>query len=107
MRANRFGVGARIRVRVRTAEGRRTIHAVAGGGGSFGGGSLQAEIGLGAATAIEAVTIAWPRPGPPQELTGLELDSFYLVREDGTARKLSPPRFVVGGDGHAAGRHGG
>ena len=56
-KANRFGVGARIEVRARTAEGQRSVHLLAGTGGSFGSSSLQQEIGLGEATAIERLVI--------------------------------------------------
>jgi hypothetical protein len=55
--ANRFGVGARIAVQVREPEGTRTIHVLAGSGGSFGGSSMQQEIGLGRAVAIEEIQI--------------------------------------------------
>ena len=94
VRANRKGVGARIEVRVRTAAGPRTVHHLVGSGGSFGGSSLQAEIGLGAASAIEEVVIRWPA-GPQQGLGALALDSVYEVREGSPPRKLSPPRIVV------------
>ncbi|MEE9291477.1 MAG: CRTAC1 family protein, partial [Acidobacteriota bacterium] len=65
-RSNRSGVGARIRVRVRTPGGAREIHRTVGAGGSFGGNSLQQEIGLGNALAIEAIEIAWPATGEIQ-----------------------------------------
>ena len=52
--ANRFGVGARIEVRVKAGDLQRSVHVVAGTGGSFGSSSLQQEIGLGEAEAIEA-----------------------------------------------------
>jgi len=57
--ANHFGVGARIAVTVREDGATRTIHALAGSGGSFGGSSLRQEIGLGRAAEIVAVTVDW------------------------------------------------
>jgi hypothetical protein len=80
-RSSRSALGARIRVRLRTAEGPRDIHAVVGSGGSFAGSSLQQEIGLGRATAIEAVEIAWPAPGSTQAFRDVEMDRAYAVVE--------------------------
>ena len=47
--SNRRAVGARITLRVMDRERARTIHRQVGSGGSFGGSSLQQEIGLGTA----------------------------------------------------------
>ncbi len=80
-KANRFGVGARIEIRVRTGEQRRSIHRVAGTGGSFGSSSLQQEIGLGEAEAIESVTVVWPGSGLEQTFAEVELDGFYRATE--------------------------
>lgn len=82
-RANRFGVGARIAVDVVTAGQRpRTIHAMAGSGGSFGGSSMRQEIGLGDATAITRVVIRWPGSGTVQTFDTVLLDRAYRVYED-------------------------
>ncbi len=80
-RANRFGVGARIEVRVRQGETTRSVHVVAGTGGSFGGSSLQQEIGLGPADAIERVTIAWPGSGTRQSFENVAPNRYYRVVE--------------------------
>lgn len=81
--ANRFALGARLRIRVRTPAGPREIHALAGSGGSFGGSSLQQEIGLGDALAVEEVEVRWPGSSP-QAFTGLEMDRVYLLVEGET-----------------------
>jgi hypothetical protein len=101
-RANRFGVGARIAVRLREGGAVRTLHRVAGSGGSFGGSSMQQEIGLGNADAIEAITIRWPGSGTHQQLSGVEMNRIYRVVE-GSDRLLpvAAPRIRLGG---AAGR---
>ncbi len=97
-RANRSALGARIRVRVRTPGGRREIHRVIGAGGSFGGSPLRAEIGLGDATAIEEVEIRWPvAGGSAQTLGGLQLNSFYEIRENAAPREIPLTRFRLGG----------
>ncbi len=80
-RANRFAIGARIDLRVRSGETVRRIARVVGSGSSFGGSSLQAEIGLGDADAIEELRIQWPGSGTDQRWTELELNTVYRVVE--------------------------
>lgn len=79
--ANRFGVGARIEVRVDTGSTVRSVHILAGTGGSFGSSSLQQEIGLGKAVRIESITVLWPGSGLIQTFEDVELDRFYRVTE--------------------------
>ena len=96
--ANRSAIGGRIEVRVRSGEAVRSIHVQVGSGGSFGGSSLQQEIGLGRADAIEDVTILWPGSGNKQVFEGPELDGFYRAIE-GAAELITvrPPVFSLGG----------
>lgn len=90
VKANRFGVGARIRVRVKnTHGGTRDIHHLAGSGGSFGANSLQAEIGLGAARAIESIEVRWPGSGLTQSFTAPAMDRIYRLTE-GSATLTAP-----------------
>jgi len=79
--SNRAGIGARIRVTVEGPEGERTIHALAGTGGSFGSSSLQQEIGLGLAERIARIEITWPASGTTQVFENVAPDAFYVVRE--------------------------
>ncbi len=96
--ANRAGTGARVAVTVIGTEGRRTIHRLAGTGGSFGSNPLRLEIGLGKATAIETVEIRWPGSGTVDRLDGLALDRAYKVREgSGSARPVDRPTIRLGG----------
>jgi ASPIC and UnbV/FG-GAP-like repeat len=96
-RANRFGVGARIEVVAREEAERRTIHVLAGTGGSFGANSLQQEIGLGKATAIESITIRWPGSGTIQTLRNVTPNRFFRVVEgEAAARPLDLPRLRLG-----------
>ncbi len=81
-RSNRFGVGARVQVVVRTAGGTREIHRAVGTGGSFGGNSLQQEIGLGDATAIDSIQVTWPTTGERQIFRDVAMDRVYRVVED-------------------------
>ena len=82
---NRSAIGARIRVRVQDAKGERDVHAIVGTGGSFGGNSLQAEIGLGAARAIREIEVVWPTTGRKDTLRDVTMDRFYHLVE-GTGR---------------------
>lgn len=80
-RSNRAAIGARARVVARTPTGQRTLHRVVGAGGSFGGSSLQVEVGLGDATAVERVEVDWPVEGSRQVFTGFEPRRFYVLTE--------------------------
>lgn len=82
VKSNRNGIGVRIRITVRTADGERDIYATAGTGGSFGSSSVQQEIGLGQAESIKGMTVTWPTSNTVQEFTGIERDRIVLVRED-------------------------
>ncbi|HUD73263.1 MAG TPA: CRTAC1 family protein [Dongiaceae bacterium] len=80
-RSNRAALGARILVRVRTAAGTRDIHRVVESGGSFGGGSLQQEIGLGRATAIDLVEVRWPTTGTTQRFENVGMRRAWRIVE--------------------------
>lgn len=60
-KSNRDGVGARIKIIVTNALGKQSvIHHVVNTGGSFGSGSMRAEIGLGDIVSINELEISWP-----------------------------------------------
>ncbi len=86
--SNRAGIGARIHVEVETPTGVRAVYSTVGSGGSFGGSSLQQEIGLGDATRIRSVEIWWPTSGRRNVYRDVALDRIYDVREG--ASKLAP-----------------
>lgn len=103
-RANRFGVGARIEVVARTGEETRSIHALAGAGGSFGASSLQQEIGLGDADAVERVVIRWPGSGTVQTFEEVEPNRYYLAVEgEDRLRPVELPRLRLGDSGRHEG----
>ena len=74
---------ARVRIEVKTESEPRTIHRVVGTGGSFGASSSQLEVGLGAATAVIAVTVDWPVSGSAR-YQGFSLDRIYSIEEGQT-----------------------
>jgi hypothetical protein len=79
--SNRSAIGTRIRVRLDTPEGPRDVYATAGSGGSFGGSSLQQEIGLGKAKAIRTIEVFWPASGITQKFTDVAMDQIVKLRE--------------------------
>jgi len=89
--ANRDAIGARVRIDVVGPAGARSLHRVMSSGGSWGANSLQLEVGLGAAEAIERVVVVWPSATGEQAFQGLAVDSAYVLREgDPAPRALSP-----------------
>jgi hypothetical protein len=59
--ANRSAIGARVQLFVTEPGARpRTLHRTVGTGGSFGAGPLALHVGLGTATGVDSVRIAWP-----------------------------------------------
>jgi FG-GAP-like repeat/ASPIC and UnbV len=97
-RSNRSAIGARLKVTVRTPRGGRDIYATVGSGGSFGGSSLQQEIGLGDASRIEAIEVTWPATGVVQTFRDAKLDRFYRILEgEPTLTPVTIRRFDLGG----------
>jgi hypothetical protein len=86
--ANRFAVGARIRVRI-TEDGKgRDIYRTVNSGGSFGASSLRPHIGLGKASLIDELEIRWPGSGLVQTLKGpIAADATYELREGDSGLK--------------------
>lgn len=88
--ANRFAVGAMIRVRI-TEDGKsRDIYRTVNSGGSFGATTLRPHIGLGKATVIDELEIRWPGSGLIETVKGPILaDASYELREgEGSLRSL-------------------
>lgn len=79
--SNRSAIGARVKVVIDTPTGERAIHRVVGTGGSFGASSLQLEIGLGDATAIQSIEVYWPASDANQSFSSVLMDTAYTIRE--------------------------
>jgi FG-GAP-like repeat/ASPIC and UnbV len=89
--ANRCAIGAKVRVHVLQPDGsERDVYADVGTGGSFGSQSLQAEIGLGDATAVQWIEVRWPAPGKLQRYPGVALDRVHELVE-GAAEAVPVP----------------
>jgi len=89
-RTNRDGIGARVEVQL-TGEGApkliRTLHA---GDGYLSQSTKWLHFGLGDAPSIDHVTVRWSG-GEPRRYEGIELDSHYVLHEDGGALPWTPP----------------
>jgi hypothetical protein len=95
--ANRFAVGARIRVRITENGKGRDIYRTVNSGGSFGASSLRPHIGLGKASVIDELEIRWPGSGLVQTLKGpISADATYELREgDSGLKSLRMPSKVT------------
>ena len=82
--SNRPGIGARIKVVVKTDEGSRDIYKTVNSGGSFGSSPLRQQIGIGKAKAVERVEVLWPATGRTDTLLNLQKNHFYVVYEGQT-----------------------
>ena len=100
-KANRSGIGARIRVEVDTATGPRSVYKWVNTGGSFGSNPLRAEIGLGEAKSIRSIEVLWPAPGGTQKVPSVELDHFYTLTEgDAAAQPWAVKRIQFDANAH-------
>ena len=81
-RSARSAIGARIAVEVEMEDGgTRVIHSLVGSGGSFGGSSLQQEIGLGDSVTVTRLSVTWPATGQVEDFAGVPLDSHIRIVE--------------------------
>lgn len=87
--ANRLAIGARIEVDVERNGNLHTIHEMITTGTSFGGNSLQAEIGLGQVDRLREVRIAWPSTREShQVLRDLSPGKAYRIVQGRAAEEL-------------------
>ncbi len=98
--ANRFGVGSRVALSVEGPDGKRTIHRLVGSGGSFGGNSMQLEVGLGDAVGITEIRVTWAGSGTNQIFRDVEPRTVYRVTEGAEVlERIDQVPFRLGGDG--------
>ncbi|HET6163573.1 MAG TPA: ASPIC/UnbV domain-containing protein, partial [Planctomycetota bacterium] len=88
---NRFGLGVRIGATIEEPAGSRTVYAFVGTNSSFGGNSLQEEMGLGKARTIPALEVVWPPTGKTDRFTDVPLDKAIIVEEGVGWREAAPP----------------
>jgi hypothetical protein len=88
--ANKAAIGARVKVVTVNSNGReRAIYNTVSTGSSFGGNSLQLEIGLDDAVKIKFCEIRWPnRQGTIQVFENLEINKSYKLVEGRNAPEV-------------------
>ena len=79
--ANRSAIGTRLTMTIEGPDGERQLHRQVSSGGSFGGSSLQQEIGLGNADRIVKLHIDWPGGVQGQEFSDLPLRTRVTITE--------------------------
>lgn len=93
--SNRFGLGARVRVRVKEEDAERDVYDHVWPASSLGGSPLRRELGLGQAESVVELEVRWPGPkGKVQRFVDVPLDAHLRVRESSEAfeRIDRPPR---------------
>ena len=81
--SNRAAIGARVRIKVKMADGsfQNFYHTVCTGG-SFGSKPLRVEAGLGKATGIEEIEIKWPNAKQTSEIIkDVSMDTLIKIKE--------------------------
>ena len=92
--SNRSAVGARLHLRLETTGGQRSVFSTVSTGGSFGASTLRQELGLGDATAIESLEVAWPG-GEQEVFRDLPMERCLRVRQDqGHVEAMDCPRLA-------------
>ncbi len=79
--ANRSAIGTRLTMTIEGPDGERQLHRQVSTGGSFGGSSLQQEIGLGTADRIVKLHVDWPGGLQGQEFSDLPLRTRVTITE--------------------------
>jgi hypothetical protein len=98
VKANRCGIGARLKLTVNDGKRHRDIYRTVGTGGSFGCSPLRQEIGVGGATQIERLEIIWPGSGTHQVFASLAVDQCLKIREgEATPVIVKLKTFKLGG----------
>jgi hypothetical protein len=89
--SNRFGIGSRIRVTIEEDGARRDVFHFVGANSSFGGNSLQAELGLGKAARIAAIEVRWAASGRVQRFADVPLDRVVIADEGAADLRIVAP----------------
>ena len=81
-KANRFAIGARLRLQVTEDGKQREIWSTVSSGGSFGAHSLRPHLGLGSAASVDFLEVRWPGSGLVQRFDGpIASNRTYEIRE--------------------------
>ncbi|MEO6132980.1 MAG: VCBS repeat-containing protein [Saprospiraceae bacterium] len=90
-KANKSSIGARVAISIQEGGKERKIYRTVSSGASFGANSLNLEVGLRKASAINNVMVQWPcKDCPDQVFTALEINKAYLLTEDQSSASPLP-----------------
>jgi hypothetical protein len=96
-RTNRSALGAKIRVRTASPDGRsRWIYRTVGNNSSHGGNSLVQSIGLLEAERVAEVTVEWPASRTSQTLRDLDADREIVITEGADVYRVVTGRREAG-----------
>jgi hypothetical protein len=98
-KSNRAAIGAKIKLTLTGANGQKSLrYREVNSGGSFGASSLRQEIGLGKATLIDTLEIAWSASDTRQVFRNLSVNQSIEIKEGQEKFQSSPLRsFVMNG----------
>ncbi len=92
-KSNRAAIGARLKLTVIDATGKKSIrYREVNSGGSFGASSLQQETGLGRATSIETIEVWWPASNQRQVFHEVKPNQFIEIIEGQENYRVRPLR---------------
>jgi len=87
--ANRAAIGARVDAEIEEDGITRHVHEMVTSGASFGGNSLQLEMGMGQAKAIKLLTVTWPnKKSDKQVFQNVAVNSAYHLKEGGQLENI-------------------
>ena len=99
VKANRAGVGARIKVTVKNGTETRAVYRTVGSGGSFGASPLEQHMGLGKSAEIVGLEIQWPGDAQPQRFASVPKNQAIEIRQAASDyRAIERPRYQLGGN---------
>ena len=81
VKANKAGIGARIKVTFDENGVERSVYRDLNSGGSFGANPLEAHIGIGTASIIKRIEIKWPGSQDTQVFDDVEADRHIKIKE--------------------------
>ena len=80
--ANRAAIGARVDAELEENGQTRHVHEMVTTGASFGGNSLQLEMGMGQAKEIKSLTVTWPsKKAQKQVFQNIAINKAYHLKE--------------------------
>jgi tetratricopeptide (TPR) repeat protein len=99
VKANRAGIGARVKVTVKNGTETRAVYRTVGSGGSFGASPLEQHMGLGKSAEIVGLEIQWPGDAQPQRFASVPKNQAIEIRQFASNyRVIERPRFKLGGN---------